>query len=151
MDGIDVLHGGQDFDVVDNVTEVSGQRDLGGLVAEVAKLLVGGLEGVLHLGGDVKDKDGLIDLNLLSTGSLELSQKVSVEWHETLDQVDRVNVLATVGLSESQEGNGTEQNGSGGDTKLKGFLELNDGLRVGVQLELLVLLESGFDLSSQIR
>jgi hypothetical protein len=64
---------------------------------------------------------------------------------KTLEEINGVNILATVGLGESQEGDRSDEDRDGLDTKLKGLLEFGNGLGVGVQLELLVLLQSGLD------
>jgi hypothetical protein len=90
--------------VVDNVTEVCGESDLGTAgTLESDELLVGGLESLLGLGGKVEDEDGLIDLDGLGTSLLELLQELLVDGKELLEESDGVDVLATVGLGEVEE------------------------------------------------
>ena len=145
VDSIHILDGGENINVVHNITEVGGDGDLRGGSTEVADLLIGGLESSLDLGGDIQDEDRLVNLDLLGTSSLELLQKVGVDRQKTLEQINGVNILATVGLGESQEGDRSDKDRDSLDTKLKGLLEFGNGLGVGVQLELLVLLQSGLD------
>ena len=143
VDGVEALEVGEDINVVDDVTEVGGESDAGTLGTEGTELLVGGLEGSLGLGSKVEDKDGLINLDILGTSGLELGQKLNVERKELLKKGDGVNGLVTVGLGESQERDGTEEDGAGGDASSLGLEELSNGLRLGSKLELLVVLESG--------
>lgn len=145
VDSVHILDGGENINVVHNITEVGGDGDLRGGSTEAADLLIGGLESSLDLGGDVQDEDRLVNLDLLGTSSLELLQQVGVDRQKTLEEVNGVNILATVGLGESQEGDRSDEDRDGLDTKLKGLLEFGNGLGVGVQLELLVLLQSGLD------
>ena len=143
VDGVEVLNVGEDLNVVHDVTEVGGESDAGTLGTEGTELLIGGLEGSLGLGSEVEDKDGLVNLDILGTSGLELGQKLNVERKELLKQSDGVNSLVTVGLGESQERDGTEDDGAGGDASGLGLKELNNRLRLGSKLELLVVLESG--------
>ena len=143
VDSVDVL--GESLNVVDNVTEVGGEGDLGGLVTEVAQLLIGGLESGLGLGGKVEDEDGLVNLDVLNASGLQLSKELNVDGQELVELSDGVNALATVGLGEDQEGDGTQDNGAGDDTGLLGLEVLDDGLGVGSQLEGLVVLQGGLD------
>lgn len=143
VDGVEALEVGEDINVVDDVTEVGGESDAGTLGTESTELLIGGLEGSLGLGSEVEDKDGLVNLDILGTSGLELGQKLNVERKELLKESDGVNGLVTVGLGESQERDGTEDDGAGGDASGLGLEELNNGLRLSGELELLVVLESG--------
>lgn len=143
VDGVEALEVSEDIDVVDDVTEVGGESDAGTLGTEGTELLIGGLEGSLGLGSEVEDKDGLVNLDILGTSGLELGQKLNVERKELLKQSDGVNGLVTVGLGESQERDGTEDDGAGGDASGLGLKELSNGLGLGSKLELLVVLESG--------
>lgn len=140
---VEALEVGEDINVVDDVTEVGGEGDTGSLGTEGTELLVDGLEGSLGLLGKVEDQDGLINLDILDTSSLELGQKINVERNELVNQSDGVNALATVGLAQSQEGDGTEEDGASDDAGGLGLKELSNGLRLGSELELLVVLESG--------
>jgi len=143
VDRVEVVEGRENVNVVDDVTEVGGQSQAGSLSAEAAQLLVGRLESGLDLGSKIENEDGLVDLDILSTSSLQLGQKVNVEGQEVIQLVDGVDALATVGLTESQEGNRTQENGAGDNAGLLGLVELSNGLGVGSQLEDLVVLQSG--------
>lgn len=143
VDSVDVL--GDEVDVVDDVTEVGGEDELGDLVTKAGELLVGRLEGSLGLAGQVQDKDGLVNLNGLGTSLLQLGKELLVDRHKLVEQVDGVNLLATVCLTQVQEGDGTNKDGSGVDTGLLGFCELSNSLGGGSELEGLVVLESGLD------
>ena len=145
VDGVDIVKGREDINVVDNVTEVGSNGQAGSLSTEAAKLLVGRLESGLDLGRKVEDEDGLVNLDILSTSSLQLGQEVNVDGQEIAQLVNGVDGLVTVGLSESQVGDGTEKNGAGDDTGLLSLVELDDGLGVGIQLENLVVLEGRLD------
>ena len=140
---VEVLEVGEDINVVDDITEVGGEGDTGSLGTEGTELLVDWLEGSLGLLGKVEDQDGLINLDILDASSLELGQKINVERNELVNQSDGVNALATVGLAQSQEGDGTEEDGAGDDAGGLGLKELSNGLRLGSELEFLVVLESG--------
>ena len=61
VDSVDIL--GDGLEVVDDVTEVGGEDEVGDLVAEAGELLVSRLESSLDLGLQVKNEDGLIDLD----------------------------------------------------------------------------------------
>lgn len=143
VNGVKVLGLGEDINVVDDVTEVGGEGDAGTLGTEGAELLIGRLEGGLALLSKIENENGLVDLDILGTSSLELGQKLNVEREELVKQSDGVNALTTVGLSEGQEGDRTEDDGAGGDASGLGLEELSNGLRLGSKLELLVVLESG--------
>lgn len=146
VDSMEVLEMGKGINVVDDVTEVSGEDETRSLVAETAERLIGGLEGSLDLGSEIEDQDGLINLNGLGSGSLELSQEVNVEREQLGQEGDGVDGLVTVGLAKSKERNGTQDDRAGDDAGLLGLLELNNGLRVGGELELLAITESGLDI-----
>ena len=143
VDRVEALQVGEDIDVVDDVTEVGGESDAGTLGTEGTNLLVRRLEGGLGLLSKVEDEDGLVNLDILGASGLELGQKLDVERKELVKQRDRVNGLVTVGLTESQEGDGTKDDGAGDDASGLGLKELNNGLGLGSELELLVVLESG--------
>ena len=144
VESVEVLEGGvNDVEVVDDVTEVGGKDDLGALSS--GQLLVGGLEGLLDLGGQVEDEDGLVDLDGLGTSLLQLLQKLLVDGQKLLEESDGLDGLATVGLAEGKERDGTEEDRAGGDAGLLGLEEVTDGLGVGSELEGLVVLEGGLD------
>lgn len=146
--GVGVLEGGVDnVEVVDDVAEVGGESELGTSGAlESGELLVGGLESLLDLGGEVEDEDGLINLDGLGASLLELLQELLVDGEELVEERDGVDGLATVGLAEGEERDGTDEDGTGGDAGLLGLLELTDRLGVGGEGEGLVVLESGLDI-----
>lgn len=146
VDGVETLEVGENVNVVDDVTEVGGEDELGGLVSESTELLVGRLEGSLDCTLEVKDQDWLIDLDRLSTSFLELGQKVDVERDELIDERDWVNGLTTVSLGESKERDGSEKDWAGDNASLLGLLELDNWLGVGRQLELLAVLQGWLDI-----
>jgi hypothetical protein len=143
VDGVDIL--GHSLKVVDDVTEVGGEDKLGDLVAEAGELLICGLEGGLGLGGQVQDEDGLIDLDSGGTSLLQLGEELLVDGDELVEQVDGVDRLTTVGLAEVQEGDGTNENGTGLDAGLLGLLVLDNSLGLGSELEGLVVLKGRLD------
>lgn len=133
-------------EVVDNVTEVGGQNELGTLVAlESGELLVGGLEGLLDLGGKVEDKDGLVNLNGLGTSFLQLLEELLVDGEKLLEERDGLNGLVPISLAEGEERDWTEEDGASGDASLLSLEELNNGLGVLGELEGLVVLEGRLD------
>lgn len=143
MNSVDVL--GDEVEVVDDVTEVSGEDELGDLVAKAGELLVGGLESSLGLGGKVEDEDRLIDLDSLGTSFLELSEVLLVNGQKLVEQVNGVNRLATVGLAEVKEGHRADEDGACLDASLLGLLELGNSLGGVNELEGLVVLEGRLD------
>ena len=143
MDTIDVL--GNSLEVVDDVTEVGGEDKVGDLVTEGGELLISRLEGSLALGGKVKDEDGLINLNGLGTGGLELGKELLVDGQEVVKQVDGVDGLVTVGLAEGEEAHGANNDGAGLDASLLGLVEVGEDLGGLGELEGLVVLEGGLD------
>lgn len=143
MDTVDVL--GESLKVVDDVTEVGGEDELGDLVTKAGELLVGRAESSLALLGKVEDEDRLVDLDGLGTSLLELGQELLVDGEEVVKKVNGVDRLATVGLAEVEERDGANDDGAGGDASLLGLLEVGDDLGGSGQGELLVVLESGLD------
>ncbi|KAH4309840.1 hypothetical protein HBH64_227940 [Parastagonospora nodorum] len=143
VDTVDVGEASKGVEVVDNVTEVGGDDGLGQVAAD--KLLVCGLESILDLLGQIVDEDGLVDLDGLGTGSLELLEELYVYGKELVEQRDGVDRLVTVGLSEGKEGDGADEDGAGDDASLLGLEELSDGLGVLGELEGLAVLEGRLD------
>lgn len=143
VDSVDVL--GEEIKVVDDVTEVGGEDQLGDLVTEAGELLVGGLEGSLALLRKVENQDRLINLDGVGTGLLELSQELLIDGHKAVDEVNGVDSLVTVGLAEVKERDGADEDGAGVDASLLSLLELVDGLGAVDELEGLVILESGLN------
>jgi hypothetical protein len=140
VDGMDVL--GKEVQVMDDITEVGGEDELGDLVTQAGKLLVGGLESGLGLGGEIKDEGRLIDLDGLGTSLLELDKELLVDRQKLVKKINGVDGLVTVGLAEVEERNGTDKDGTGVNTSLLGLDELSDSLGAVDQLEGLVVLKS---------
>jgi hypothetical protein len=145
VDTVEALKGREDINVVDDVTEVGGENKARSLGTKGAELLVNRLESSLGLEGQVKDKDGLINLNILNTSLLQLGKELDVDGEELIDLGDGVNRLATVGLGEGQERDGTQDDRAGDDAGLLGLKELSNRLRVLSQLEGLVVLKGRLD------
>lgn len=143
MNGIDILW--ESINVVNDITEVGREDNLGDLSTKASKLLIGWLEGSLGLGWEVKDEDGLINLDGLSTSSLQLGKKLFIDWHEFVQEVNRIDSLATVWLAESKEGNWAYEDRSGDDPGFFGLEELSNSLWAGAKLEGLVVLEGWLD------
>ncbi|CAH0041445.1 unnamed protein product [Clonostachys solani] len=143
VDSVDVL--GKNIQVVDDVTKVGGEDKLGDLVAEAGELLVSRLEGSLGLGREVKDQSGLINLDGLGTSLLELDKELLIDGQKSIEQVNGVDGLVTVGLSEVEEGDGTDEDGAGLDASLLGLVESGNSLGLVSELEGLAVLESGLD------
>lgn len=145
VDAVKAVESRENINVVNNVTEVGGQGQAGALGSKAAQFFVGRLEGGLDLGSKVEDEDGLVDLDILSASSLQLGEKVNVERQKFLQLADGLKGLATVSLTESQEGHGTQNDGAGHNASLLGLQEVSDRLGVGSQLEDLVVLQGGLD------
>jgi hypothetical protein len=145
VDTVEALKGREDINVVDNVTEVGGEDEARSLGTEGTKLLVNGLESSLGLEGQVEDKDGLINLNILDTSLLQLGKKLDVDRKELINLGDGVNRLATVGLGEGQERDRSQDDRAGDDAGLLGLKKLSNRLGVLSQLEGLVVLKSRLD------
>lgn len=143
VNSVDVL--GDEVKVVDDVTKVGGEDELGDLVTQAGELLIGGLESSLGLGGQVEDENRLINLDGLGTSLLELDKELLVDGQKLLEQVNGLDGLATVGLSKVQEAHRANKDGAGDDTSLLGLVELNNSLGGSRQLKGLVVLESGLN------
>lgn len=143
VDTSNTLKAREDLEVVDNVTEVGGEDKLGQVAAD--ELLVRGLESVLDLLGQVVDEDRLVNLDVFGTSLLQLLEELNVYRQQLLKERNGVDGLATVGLTESEEGDGTNEDGAGGDASLLSLEELSDGLGVLGELEGLVVLEGRLD------
>ncbi|CAI6097068.1 unnamed protein product [Clonostachys chloroleuca] len=143
VDGVDVL--GENIQVVDDVTEVGGEDELGDLVAEAGELLVSRLEGSLGLGREIEDQSGLVNLDGLGTSLLELDKKLLIDGQKSIEKVNGVDGLVTVGLSKVEERDGTDENGAGLDASLLGLVESSNSLGLVSELEGLAVLKSGLD------
>jgi len=142
METVEVGEGREDIEVVDDVAKVGGNgdgRDLAGLSRDS---LIGRLEGGLDLGPEVEDEDGLVDLDVVGTSSLELLQELDVDRHELVNEGDGVDLGATVGLAKGKEGDGADEDGAGVEASLLGLEELAHRLGILSEGEGLVVLES---------
>lgn len=139
VDAIKALEGGEDIEVVDDITEVGCEQELG--QAGSGKLLICRLESTLDLLLQVEDEDGLVNLNSLGTRLLELLEQLDVDGDELVEEGDGVDGLAAVGLAKGEERDGADEHGAGGDASLLGLEELGDGLGVVGELEGLAVLE----------
>lgn len=137
---------GQLLDKVDRLADsakVGGEGDLG---CNLGQLLVGlGVFGRQGL-SDILNEDRLVDLNVLNTGFLQLLQSFNVDGQERIQSLEGLEASGCVSgsLRKSQEGNGSEEDGSGNDTVRLGLLELLERL-VSVKLELGVGRDFGDD------
>lgn len=136
---------GENVEVVDDVTEVGGNDNLGDGIASSGNGLIGGLESSLDLGTEIEDEDGLVNLDRLGTSSLELLQELNVDRDKLVEEGDGVDGGATVSLAKGKEGDGADKDGAGLEAGLLGLKELADGLGVLGEGEGLVVLESGLD------
>lgn len=143
METLEVGEGGEDIQVVDDVTEVGGNDDGRSGAAKGADSLVGRLEGILDLGPQVENEDGLVDLDALGAGGLEGLEELDVDGDELVEKGDGVNRGTTVSLAEGKEGDGSEKDGPGVEASLLGLEEFPNGLGVLGEGEGLVILESG--------
>ena len=93
-----------EVDVGIETTKVGGQEDLGGDGGEFG---VGGAELTLKLEASIENEDRLVNLNPLSTGSLELSQELLVEREDLGEEGDgsKVGRGVLARLAQPQVGN----------------------------------------------
>lgn len=145
MNTVEALKSGENVNVMNDVTEVGGKDKARSLGTEGTELLVSRLESSLGLGGKVKDKDRLVNLNILDTSLLQLGKELNVEGKKLINLGDGVNGLTTVSLGEGQERNRTQDDRASDDTSLLSLKELSNRLGVGSKLEDLVVLEGGLD------
>lgn len=144
MDGIDVL--GDSLKVVDDVTEVGGEDELGDLVTEAGELLISRLESSLALGRKIEDQDRLVNLDSLGTGSLELGEELLIDGQKAVEEINGVESLVTIGLAQVKEAHGADEDRASCDTGLLGLVEVGDDLGGLGELESLVLEESRLDI-----
>lgn len=138
VDASNVGKAGKNINIVDNVTEVGGNDQLGAL-AESSELGIGSLEGILGLLGQVEDEDGLVNLDGLGTSLGELDEELLVDGKELVEKRDGVDGGLAVGLAEVEEGDGADKDGAGLNALRLGLKVLADGLGVGRELEALVV------------
>ncbi len=122
---------------------VGGEDELGG---DRGKLGVGLGELLLVDRGRVENEDRLVDLDGLDTSRLQVSKELLVDGQELAEEGDRLEASTGLlgGLAEREEGNGTNDNGAGGDTESLRLVVLLEGL-VEVELELSLFRELGND------
>ena len=140
VDGIDVSW--ESINVMDDVTKVSREDNLGDLSTQASQFRVSWLEGSLGLGGQIKDKDGLVNLDGLCTSVFEFGKKLLVDGQKLVQEVNWIDSLATIRLAEVEEGHRADEDRSSGNASLLGFEELGNRLGGRVELEGLVVLES---------
>lgn len=124
-------------------SEVSGEENLGSNLGESS--IRGGklrFEG----GSAIENEDGFVDLNPLSTCSLQISKEGLVNGNELGEKADGLETGLSIlpSLSKNEEGDGTKDNGARGDAGSLGFLELLNGL-VKVEFEFCLVGELGDD------
>ena len=124
---------GNEAEVGVETTEVGGQEDFWG---DRGKLGIGGVELALKLETSIENKDGLVDLDPLCTGGLELSQELFVERDDLWEEGDRGKVGGGIlgGLAQPQVGDGAQDDRAGRDTEGLGLVKLLNRL-VKVELE----------------
>lgn len=123
----------EELDRFTNSSVGGGEGDLGGDWGK-------GLVDLLVLGtpslGSVGNEDWLVNLDVLDASLLELLEELGVDWDQLVEEREWLKVLVLSGLGDEGEvGDGTEENGSGGDTKSLGLFVLLE-LLVSVELEL---------------
>lgn len=118
----------EELDRLADSTVSGGDGDLGGNGSKgLVDLLVLGTHGL----GLVKDKDRLIDLDVLDTSLLQLREELLVDGEQRVEELNGLEVGGSISAlsDERKVGDGTEEDGSGSDT---------GGLGLLVLLELLV-------------
>lgn len=131
---------GGDGELLDEVERLAEAAEVGSedyLGGDLGELGVGGLElGTKGLGA-VENKDGLIDLDVLGAGLLELGKELGVDGNDLVERLEGLVAAGGVtgGLGEGEEGNGSKNDGAGLDAESLGLLVLLEGLVV-VKLEL---------------
>ena len=124
---------GNEVDIRVETTEVGGQEDFRG---NRGKFSISGVELALELETSIKNEHGLIDLNPLSTSSLEFSQELLVERENLGEEGDRGKVWGGIlrSLTQPQISDGAQDNRAGRDTEGLGLVELFNRL-IEVELE----------------
>lgn len=135
----------EDIDVVDNVTEVGSQGDGRDVSFRSSEGLIGRLESILGLLGQVQDEDRFINLDGIGASSLELLQEFNVDRDELGKKRDGVNRLATIRLSKVEERDRADKDRASDNSLLLCLEELTNGLGVGGECESLVVLEGRAD------
>ena len=97
---------GNKSDIGVETAKVSGEQDLG---CDKRKFSIGSGELLLEIGGAVENEDGLVDLDPLSPGNLEVSQKLLVDGENTREEGDGLETRFGLfrGLRKRKEGDGT--------------------------------------------
>jgi hypothetical protein len=134
---------GNEVDVGVEAGEVGSQQDLG---SNGDELSVRGGELLLEAGGGVEDEDGFVDLDPLSSSSLQVREESLVERKDLGEEANGLE--AGLGflrsLAEDKERDRAKDDGAGGNAKGLSLLEFLDGL-VEVELEVGFLRELGDD------
>lgn len=145
VEGLNLGEGRDDIEVVDDVTEVSGDGDSGDITGG-SESLVGRLERSLDLGREIIDEHRLVNLDRLGASSLQGLKELNIDRDKLVKERDGVHGGATVSLAKSKERDGSNQDGSGDEASLLSLEELANRLGVFGKGEGLVILESGLDI-----
>ena len=124
-------------------SEVGGEENVG---SDLGESSISGGELRFEVGSAIENEDGFIDLNPLSTYSLQISKEGLVDGNELGEKADGLEAgLSTLSsLSKNEERDGAKDNGARGDTSSLGFLELFNGL-VEIEFEFCLVGELGDD------
>src|SRR5262249_50510857 len=119
---------------------------LGNLGTQGNKLLICGPERGLDLSWQVEHQDRLIDLHSVCTSLFELYEELFVNRQKLFQKRNGLNSLSTIGLGKSEEGHPPDEDWTSMEPGLLSFEIIRNWLRVGRQLESLIVLESGLDI-----
>lgn len=100
----------------------------------------------LKRGGDIKDKNGLIDLDPFGTCGLEIGEESLIDGNKLGEEGDGLEpgLRLLSSFSEDKERDGAKNNGASGNTCCLSLLELLNSL-VEVELEVSLIRELGYD------
>ena len=120
------------LDVAVKTAIVGSEDDLGGNGSE---FVVSNEELLLVLSSSVKDEDGLVDLDRLGSGTLQVRKQLLVDGKKLGEKRDGTEVSLSFlrRLSQCKESNGTENDGTGIDTDV---LSLSEFLKCLVEDQL---------------
>jgi hypothetical protein len=123
--------------------EVGGEENVGSNLGENS---ISGDELRFEVGRTIENEDGLVDLNPLSTRSLQISKEGLVDGNELGEKANGLEAGLSIlsSLSKNEERDRAEDNGASGDTSSLGFLKLFNGL-VEVEFEFCLVGELGDD------
>lgn len=145
VDSRDGFNAGEDINIVNDIAEVGGKGDGWDGRSLGSKEVIGGLESILGLLGQVQDKDRLIDLNSLGSSLLELLQQINIDGEKVVQKRDGVDSLTTVRLPKVEERDWADENWASDDTLGLSLKEFDNRLGVGREAEGLVVLEGRTD------